>query len=45
MSGSGRVMLRGVGKRFGTVTALEAIDLAVEPGEFVLGREWEEVGH
>ena len=31
---SGRVVLAGIGKRFGDFAALEDIDLAIEPGEF-----------
>jgi len=33
-NGLGRVRLQGVGKRFGDYSALEGIDLAVNPGEF-----------
>ena len=35
MSGAAAVELRGVGKRFGALEALNSIDLVVEPGEFV----------
>ncbi|HEY1795597.1 MAG TPA: ABC transporter ATP-binding protein [Stellaceae bacterium] len=31
---TGRVVLAGIGKRFGDFAALENIDLAIEPGEF-----------
>jgi multiple sugar transport system ATP-binding protein len=34
MSEGTRVELRGIDKRFGSVTALHAVDLAIEPGEF-----------
>jgi ABC-type sugar transport system ATPase subunit len=34
MATSGRVALAGIGKHFGDFTALEGIDLAIEPGEF-----------
>jgi multiple sugar transport system ATP-binding protein len=34
MAASGRVVLAGIGKHFGDFTALEDIDLAIEPGEF-----------
>ncbi|TMK57239.1 MAG: ATP-binding cassette domain-containing protein, partial [Actinobacteria bacterium] len=34
-AGNGSVELVGVTKRFGTVTAVDAIDIQVRPGEFL----------